>query len=77
MYCIYFAGTATINVRKNSRIAVRTIVYFVTTSALNVALGLFLVLTVHPGNPGVYINTTVAVDTSATNLLDGFLDMGR
>ncbi|XP_054265021.1 excitatory amino acid transporter-like isoform X1 [Macrosteles quadrilineatus] len=70
-------GTATINVRKNGRIAARTILYFISTSALNVALGLLLVITIHPGSPDFHSNITNVVDMRNTNLLDGFLDMGR
>ncbi|KAG8303038.1 hypothetical protein J6590_018500, partial [Homalodisca vitripennis] len=70
-------GTATINMRKNSRIAMRTIIYFITTSTLNVTLGLILVLAIHPGSPQVHVNTTATVDNGNTKLLDSFLDMGR
>ncbi|XP_039283949.1 excitatory amino acid transporter 2 isoform X1 [Nilaparvata lugens] len=70
-------GTATLNIGKNGRIAVRTFSYFVSTSALNVCLGMLLVLIIHPGDPGVRQQTTPVMDVKKLNIIDGFLDMGR
>lgn len=71
-------GTATLNIGKNRGIAIRTITYFVSTSAFNVCLGMILVLTIHPGDPGVHDkSTTQTMDVKKTSIMDGFLDMGR
>ncbi|CAH1403487.1 unnamed protein product [Nezara viridula] len=71
-------GTATLNISKNGKIAVRTITYFVITSVINVVLGMALVTAIHPGNPLVKFNSTLdSEDVKITKPLDGFLDMGR
>ncbi|KAK9508080.1 hypothetical protein O3M35_007822 [Rhynocoris fuscipes] len=71
-------GTATLNISKNGRIAMRTMAYFITTSVLNVLLGIILVMSIHPGSPTVKYNTTVqSQEVKTIRPLDGFLDMGR
>lgn len=70
-------GTASLNIHKNGRIAVRTLTFFVVTSAINVIIGLSLALLIHPGSPDMRLNTTASIDLSQTSILDGFLDMGR
>jgi len=71
-------GTATLNISKNGRIAMRTISYFIITSVLNVGLGMVLVLTIHPGRPDIKTNTSDLVpEVRNIKPLDGFLDMGR
>ncbi|KAF6208181.1 hypothetical protein GE061_016633 [Apolygus lucorum] len=71
-------GTATLNISKNGRIAVRTMTYFFVTSLINVTLGITLVLLIHPGDPSVKFNSTVQTqEVSPVKPLDGFLDMGR
>ncbi|TMW54263.1 hypothetical protein DOY81_000686 [Sarcophaga bullata] len=44
------AGSASLNARMNGKIALRTLVYFATTSLLNAALGIALVINVFPDN---------------------------
>ncbi|XP_075225867.1 excitatory amino acid transporter 2-like isoform X3 [Lycorma delicatula] len=71
-------GTATLNIGKNHGIALKTITYFVATSAINVCLGMILVLTIHPGDPGIHDkNTPQTIDVKRISVIDGFLDMGR
>lgn len=70
-------GTATLNIKKNGRIAFRTIGYFFFTSLINVILGITLALIIHPGNPEVKFNAGNAPSIKQINILDGFLDMGR
>ena len=43
-------GCASLNAKMSGMIAVRTIVYFLTTSLLAAILGLILVVAIHPGN---------------------------
>uniref|UniRef100_T1I6L1 Amino acid transporter n=1 Tax=Rhodnius prolixus TaxID=13249 RepID=T1I6L1_RHOPR len=71
-------GTATLNISKNGKIAIRTMTYFIITSVLNVILGIILVMSIHPGSPHVKYNSTVqSQDVKTIRPLDGFLDMGR
>ncbi|KAI5751902.1 hypothetical protein M8J77_011930 [Diaphorina citri] len=70
-------GTATLNIRKNGKIAFRTIAYFFFTSLINVILGITLALVIHPGNPEVKFNAGKAPAIKQINIMDGFLDMGR
>lgn len=72
------AGSASLNARMNGRIALRTLVYFATTSFFNALLGICLVTLIHPGNPGMHAGPPkVAGDRRPSNLLDSLLDLGR
>uniref|UniRef100_A0A8D8QCT6 Amino acid transporter n=1 Tax=Cacopsylla melanoneura TaxID=428564 RepID=A0A8D8QCT6_9HEMI len=70
-------GTATLDIKRNGKIAVRTLIYFFVTSVINVILGITLALLIHPGNPEVKFNAGKAPNIKQINILDGFLDMGR
>ncbi|XP_073827279.1 excitatory amino acid transporter 2 isoform X2 [Musca autumnalis] len=71
------AGSASLNARMNGKIALRTLVYFATTSLMNAALGIALVLLIHPGDPDLHNNIDRSTDKRAVNLLDSLLDLGR
>lgn len=71
------AGSASLNARMNGRIAVRTLIYFATTSLFNAFLGICLVLLIHPGNAEMHKNSNRAVGSETTSLLDSLLDLGR
>lgn len=71
------AGSASLNARMNGRIALRTLIYFVTTSLFNAILGICLVLLIHPGDPGLHTATEAVSSNKAVNLLDSLLDLGR
>lgn len=86
------AGSASLNARMNGRIALRTLVYFATTSFFNAALGICLVLLIHPGNPGLHsgsngvagmadgrggVGASTGAERKTSNLLDSLLDLGR
>lgn len=71
------AGSASLNARMNGRIALRTLVYFASTSFFNAILGICLVLLIHPGNPGMHSNYNKSADGKTANLLDSLLDLGR
>lgn len=71
-------GSASLNAKMNGMIALRTIIYFLTTSLLSACVGLVLVLAIHPGNP----DTKVLLGSGTTegkkiSLTDNFLDLGR
>merc|ERR1719392_412622 len=44
-------GSASLNAKMNGMVALRTIVYFLTTSLISALIGLAMVLIIHPGNP--------------------------
>ncbi|XP_030383399.1 excitatory amino acid transporter isoform X2 [Scaptodrosophila lebanonensis] len=71
------AGSASLNAKMNGKIALRTLFYFATTSFFNAALGIALVLLVHPGNPDLHNADNRSTDRRAVNLLDSLLDLGR
>lgn len=71
------SGSASLNARMNGRIAVRTLIYFVTTSLFNAFLGICLVLIIHPGNAEMHKNQNRVVDNDTPSLLDSLLDLGR
>ncbi|XP_011186772.1 excitatory amino acid transporter isoform X1 [Zeugodacus cucurbitae] len=71
------AGSASLNAKMNGKIALRTLVYFVTTSFFNALLGIALVLLIHPGDPNLHNTADRSTDKRAVNLLDSLLDLGR
>ncbi|XP_016944971.2 excitatory amino acid transporter isoform X2 [Drosophila suzukii] len=71
------AGSASLNAKMNGKIALRTLVYFASTSFFNAALGIALVLLIHPGNPDLHNADDRSSDRRAVNLLDSLLDLGR
>merc|ERR1719414_2006737 len=71
-------GSASLNAKMNGMVALRTIVYFLTTSLISALVGLVLVLWIHPGNP----ETKKIVGDGNTeerkiDIVDNFLDLGR
>ncbi|XP_068141653.1 excitatory amino acid transporter isoform X1 [Drosophila tropicalis] len=71
------AGSASLNAKMNGKIALRTLVYFASTSFFNAALGIALVMLIHPGNPDLHNADDRSTDKKAVNLLDSLLDLGR
>merc|ERR1719394_206244 len=71
-------GSASLNAKMNGMVALRTIVYFLTTSLISALVGLVLVLWIHPGNP----ETKKIVGDGNTeerkiDIVDNFMDLGR
>uniref|UniRef100_A0A182W9R7 Amino acid transporter n=1 Tax=Anopheles minimus TaxID=112268 RepID=A0A182W9R7_9DIPT len=78
------SGSSSLNAKLNGKIALRTFVYFLTTSLLNAILGTTLALIIHPGNPtsSDALHTDLLRDTSlnkakTVSLMDSVLDLGR
>ncbi|XP_037960516.1 excitatory amino acid transporter isoform X2 [Teleopsis dalmanni] len=71
------AGSASLNARMNGKIALRTLVYFASTSLFNAILGIALVLLIHPGDPDLHKANDHGTEKRAVNLLDSLLDLGR
>jgi len=70
-------GSASLNARMNGKIAIRTVVYFVLTSLLNAALGIVLVVAIHPGDPSMRGHIQQEDQSRRANIMDGLLDLGR
>lgn len=75
------AGTASLNMNMNGKIALRTFVLFCSTSIFNSIMGTLLVLLIRPGHfnhKDIDANVTVLSNPSKnTNLMDSLLDLGR
>uniref|UniRef100_A0A6M2DR11 Amino acid transporter n=1 Tax=Xenopsylla cheopis TaxID=163159 RepID=A0A6M2DR11_XENCH len=71
------SGSASLNARMNGRIALRTLLYFVSTSFFNAILGICLVLLIHPGDPGMHPDFISTNGPRQVNILDSLLDLGR
>lgn len=70
-------GSASINAKMNGKIALRTFVYFASTSMFNAVLGVSLALLIHPGDPDLHSGTETATNTKSLSLIDSILDLGR
>lgn len=70
-------GSASVNARMNGKIALRTFIYFASTSMFNAILGVCLVLLIHPGDPHLHHNLQNAATTKSLSLMDSILDLGR
>lgn len=70
-------GSASINAKMNGKIALRTFVYFASTSMFNAVLGVLLALLIHPGEPGLHSDTDSDTNTRSMSLMDSILDLGR
>ncbi|XP_050077445.1 excitatory amino acid transporter [Anopheles maculipalpis] len=78
------SGSSSLNAKLNGKIALRTFVYFLTTSLLNAILGTSLALIIHPGNPTTddavqtdLLRDTPLSKTKTVSLMDSVLDLGR
>lgn len=72
-------GSASINAKMNGKIALRTFVYFASTSMFNAILGVLLGILIHPGDPGLHSEETRETGTNGKglSLMDSILDLGR
>uniref|UniRef100_A0A182S9E1 Amino acid transporter n=1 Tax=Anopheles maculatus TaxID=74869 RepID=A0A182S9E1_9DIPT len=78
------SGSSSLNAKLNGKIALRTFVYFLTTSLLNAILGTTLALIIHPGNPTTddavqpeLLRDTPLTKAKTVSLMDSVLDLGR
>ncbi|CAL8114336.1 unnamed protein product [Orchesella dallaii] len=75
------AGSSSLNIRTNGKIALRTFLYFLLTSLANAALGISLAIMFQPGNSDIKSKLTdfsiSTMEERKNSLLDNFLDMGR
>merc|ERR1719309_1415089 len=71
-------GAASLNAKMNGKMALRTIVYFLTTSLISACIGLLLVIGIHPGSSETKkVLGEGSTKTRNLDLLDNFLDLGR
>merc|ERR1719411_50377 len=71
-------GAASLNAKMNGMIALRTIVYFLTTSLISALIGLALVLIVHPGDPATKDELGDGnTQDRKIDIVDNFMDLGR
>lgn len=71
-------GSASINAKMNGKIALRTFVYFASTSMFNALLGVSLALLIHPGDLEFHSGETkTPTNTKGLSLMDSILDLGR
>lgn len=72
------AGSASLNIKLNGKIAARTLIYFLITSVMNAILGILLVVAIHPGNPGLKDKLGNGnEDRGTSSMFDSLLDLGR
>uniref|UniRef100_A0AAG5DDW7 Amino acid transporter n=1 Tax=Anopheles atroparvus TaxID=41427 RepID=A0AAG5DDW7_ANOAO len=73
------SGSSSLNAKLNGKIALRTFVYFITTSLLNAILGTTLALVIHPGITNMeetVVEPSIA-KAKTVSLMDSVLDLGR
>ncbi|ODM91337.1 Excitatory amino acid transporter 2 [Orchesella cincta] len=75
------AGSSSLNIKTNGKIALRTFLYFLLTSLANAALGISLAIMFQPGDSSIKAEltdiSTATIEERKNSLLDNFLDMGR
>lgn len=81
--CI-IVGVSTLDLRKNSKVAVRTLLYFLFSATTSSLIGVISVSVIRPGeitlahgNGSNHTGAGAAAPTSKLTMMDGFLDMGR
>ncbi|CAG9858133.1 unnamed protein product [Phyllotreta striolata] len=71
-------GCSSLDAKLNGKIALRTLIYFISTSMFNALLGVVLGVTLHPGDPGLGVSSIAEGNERKTSsVLDSILDMGR
>lgn len=71
------AGTSSLPTQTNGKIAARTFTFFLVTSSFNVAFGIFLALTIRPGEVQDLRGHHMSGSLKNISLLDSMLDLGR
>lgn len=67
--------TGSSSIKMNKKIALRTFLFFTSTSMFNAVLGVILALLINPGDQR--LNLAATNHTKTSNLMDGILDLGR
>lgn len=70
-------GSSNLNNELSSKITIRTLLYFATTSMLTATIGILLALIFQPGSSSNQLARSVANSSKSTTILDSFMDLGR
>jgi len=71
------SGLATLDAKSSGRMGSLAIAYYVFTTILAVITGIFLVLTIHPGDPTIKKDLGTGVESRNVSTIDTFLDLIR
>lgn len=72
------AGSASLNASLSGKIVLRTLIYFFLTSLMNAILGIFLAITIRPGNVSIDASLLKArKGGGSSRMMDSLLDLGR
>uniref|UniRef100_A0A8C9R169 Amino acid transporter n=2 Tax=Scleropages formosus TaxID=113540 RepID=A0A8C9R169_SCLFO len=70
-------GLAGLDARSSGRMGSRAMVYYMSTTVIAAVLGVILVLGIHPGNPKLKTQVSMASKNQEVSSLDAFLDLIR
>ncbi|PIO72081.1 transporter, dicarboxylate/amino acid:cation Na+/H+ symporter family protein [Teladorsagia circumcincta] len=72
------SALAQMDAKESGQMGLATVLYYLTTTVLATLLGIFLVMTIHPGDPSIKAGTLEEVPVDAdVSPLDTFLDLVR
>ncbi|VDM99003.1 unnamed protein product [Thelazia callipaeda] len=71
------SGLAQLDAKQSGRLGSLAVLYYVTTTAIAVVTGIFLVLVIHPGDPTIKQNIEGTTEAKSVSSLDAFLDLLR
>ncbi|PIO65030.1 hypothetical protein TELCIR_13319, partial [Teladorsagia circumcincta] len=70
------SALAQMDAKESGQMGLATVLYYLTTTVLATLLGIFLVMTIHPGDPSIKAGTLEEVPVDAdVSPLDTFLDL--
>lgn len=73
-----FAGIAGLNANSGTKMRMRALTYYFSTTILAAILGIVLVVAIHPGDPSMKPNkSNNEYSRRKVSSLDTFLDLGR
>ncbi|CAG9533714.1 unnamed protein product [Cercopithifilaria johnstoni] len=71
------SGLAQLDAKQSGRLGFLAIFYYFATTLIAVATGIFLVLTIHPGDPTIKHDIGENIETKTVSTLETFLDLLR
>uniref|UniRef100_A0A4W3J7M0 Amino acid transporter n=1 Tax=Callorhinchus milii TaxID=7868 RepID=A0A4W3J7M0_CALMI len=70
-------GLAGLDAKSSGRMGTRAMVYYMSTTIIAAIVGVLLVISIHPGNPKLKKQVTMAMKNEDVSSLDAFLDLVR
>ncbi|XP_051898789.1 excitatory amino acid transporter 2-like [Pristis pectinata] len=70
-------GLAGLDAKSSGRMGTRALAYYMTTTIIAAALGVILVIIIHPGNPKLKSTTSMRSKNQEVSSLDAFMDLIR